>query len=106
MPSATLQAKIAAFESLAHRSSPSSLSSSPPSTVFVSPNHSRDGSESLLETPISPTTASALPPTVQFTPANAWKQPPQPSPSPSPPNLGRRTSLIDLKDWVLEDEFS
>ncbi|PPR01473.1 hypothetical protein CVT26_015096 [Gymnopilus dilepis] len=26
-----------------------------------------------------------------------------PSPSPSPPNLGRKTSLIDLKDWVVDD---
>lgn len=25
------------------------------------------------------------------------------SPSPSPPNLGRKTSLIDLKDWVVDD---
>ncbi|KAF8965234.1 hypothetical protein BDZ97DRAFT_1904129 [Flammula alnicola] len=28
---------------------------------------------------------------------------PKPSPSPSPPNLGRKTSLIDLKDWVVDD---
>ncbi|KDR81707.1 hypothetical protein GALMADRAFT_221573 [Galerina marginata CBS 339.88] len=28
---------------------------------------------------------------------------PPPSPSPSPPNLGRKTSLIDLKDWVVDD---
>jgi len=25
-----------------------------------------------------------------------------PSPSPSPPNLGRKTSLIDLKDWIVD----
>ena len=27
----------------------------------------------------------------------------RPSPSPSPPGLGRKTSLIDLKDWVVDD---
>ena len=29
-----------------------------------------------------------------------------PSPSPSPPNLGRKTSLIDLKDWIVDDDPS
>ncbi|KIL69839.1 hypothetical protein M378DRAFT_97897 [Amanita muscaria Koide BX008] len=98
MPSATLQAKIARFESRI----------SPPTMLDLSSNRSSDGSESLLETPISPTTAMALPPAVQFTPLKAQK-PPTPrqlSPSPSPPNLGRKTSLIDLKDWVVEDEFA
>ncbi|PPQ93232.1 hypothetical protein CVT25_015230 [Psilocybe cyanescens] len=27
----------------------------------------------------------------------------RPSPSPSPPNLGRKTSLLDLKDWIVDD---
>ncbi|KAG5636823.1 hypothetical protein H0H81_006739 [Sphagnurus paluster] len=31
------------------------------------------------------------------------KRPPPASPSPSPPNLGRKTSLIDLKDWIVDD---
>ncbi|KAF8350620.1 hypothetical protein F5887DRAFT_1126325 [Amanita rubescens] len=96
MSSATVQAKIAAFESLA------GLSSSPSSTVFLPAKRSQNSSENLLETPISPTTASALPPVVQFAP----RKPSKPSPSPSPPNLGRKTSLIDLRDWVVEDEFT
>lgn len=44
--------------------------------------------DSILETPLSPLTAALLQPA---------------SPSPSPPNLGRKTSLIDLKDWVVDD---
>ena len=44
--------------------------------------------DSILETPLSPLTAALLHPA---------------SPSPSPPNLGRKTSLIDLKDWVVDD---
>lgn len=44
--------------------------------------------DSILETPLSPLTATLLQPA---------------SPSPSPPNLGRKTSLIDLKDWVVDD---
>ncbi|KAF8636608.1 hypothetical protein AX17_003418 [Amanita inopinata Kibby_2008] len=102
MPSAALQAKIAAFESLASHSPSSSLSNSPPSIIFLPKDPStQDISQSLLETPISPTTATSLPPVVvQFTP---FKAPRQTSPSPSPPNLGRKSSLIDLKDWVVED---
>ena len=44
--------------------------------------------DSILETPLSPLAAALLQPA---------------SPSPSPPNLGRKTSLIDLKDWVVDD---
>ena len=80
MPSTTLQSRISAFESLSHPSS----SSSPPSS----------NEESILETPLSPVTAAKLQPVAAFT---------RPSPSPSPPNLGRKTSLIDLKDWVFDD---
>ncbi|KAJ6624498.1 hypothetical protein B0H10DRAFT_2006197 [Mycena sp. CBHHK59/15] len=46
-----------------------------------------------LQTPLSPQVIPSTPPRV--------------SPSPSPPNLGRKSSLldlkIDLKDWVLDD---
>ena len=55
----------------------------------------------LLETPISPT-ATSISPMVPSTPSTPLKSMP-PSPSPSPPNLGRKTSLIDLKDWVVDD---
>ncbi|RDX56361.1 hypothetical protein OH76DRAFT_1336719 [Lentinus brumalis] len=55
----------------------------------------------LLETPISPaaTSISAMVPSTPSTPLKSMP----PSPSPSPPNLGRKTSLIDLKDWVVDD---
>ncbi|KAF7338027.1 hypothetical protein MVEN_02026600 [Mycena venus] len=47
----------------------------------------------VLQTPLSPRVIPSTPPRV--------------SPSPSPPNLGRKSSLIDfkidLKDWVLDD---
>ncbi|KAH8117209.1 hypothetical protein DFH11DRAFT_1573743 [Phellopilus nigrolimitatus] len=51
--------------------------------------------------PISPTAASytIIKPTVPYVP----RKPRIKSPSPSPPNLGCKTSLIDLKDWVVED---
>ncbi|KAF8623526.1 hypothetical protein AX15_006302 [Amanita polypyramis BW_CC] len=105
MSSATVQAKIAAFESLAGPSAVAPQSSLPTSMVFLHANHSQEDSESLLETPISPTTANALPPVVQFPPANS-NLPPMSSPPPSPPNLTRKTSLIDLRDWVVEDGSS
>jgi len=47
-----------------------------------------------LESPPPPTMTTAPLQPVQTT---------KPSPSPSPPNLGRKTSLIDLKDWVVDD---
>lgn len=53
----------------------------------------------LLETPISPKATSISPILPSPTPGKSMP----PSPSPSPPNLGRKTSLIDLKDWVVDD---
>ncbi|KAF8211851.1 hypothetical protein K438DRAFT_1662444 [Mycena galopus ATCC 62051] len=54
---------------------------------------SLSGPQKALQTPLSP---RVIPST-----------PPRASPSPSPPNLGRKSSLIDLKidlkDWVLDD---
>ncbi|KAJ3515087.1 hypothetical protein NLJ89_g1984 [Agrocybe chaxingu] len=84
MPSSTVQARISNFESL----SVNRPSSSPPSSSKTPAD--------ILETPLSPTTASRLQPVAPFTNT-------RPSPSPSPPNLGRKTSLIDLKDWVVDD---
>ncbi|KAJ7583028.1 hypothetical protein C8J56DRAFT_792336 [Mycena floridula] len=49
---------------------------------------------SLLEAPLSPA-AARLP---HLQPQSLSR-----SPSPSPPNLGRKTSLIDLKDWIVDD---
>ncbi|KAL6298595.1 hypothetical protein BKA93DRAFT_820299 [Sparassis latifolia] len=61
----------------------------------------------ILERPISPAVTSFSP----IIPSSASSTPSKPrqhnfvscSPSPSPPNLGRRTSLIDLKEWVVDD---
>ncbi|TBU35592.1 hypothetical protein BD311DRAFT_647093 [Dichomitus squalens] len=53
----------------------------------------------LLETPISPTATSISP----IRPLATTGKSMPPSPSPSPPNLGRKTSLIDLNDWVVDD---
>ncbi|KAJ7685488.1 hypothetical protein DFH06DRAFT_1313781 [Mycena polygramma] len=54
---------------------------------------SLSGPRAVLQTPLSPRVIPSTPPKV--------------SPSPSPPNLGRKSSLIDfkidLKDWVLDD---
>ncbi|KAF5380878.1 hypothetical protein D9615_004125 [Tricholomella constricta] len=76
MPSTAIQSRISAFESIANSSKSSQLRKPQPNgRVF--------------ETPLSPPFAARQP-----TPA---------SPSPSPPNLGRKTSLIDLKDWIVDD---
>ncbi|KAI0822777.1 hypothetical protein BC628DRAFT_1387617 [Trametes gibbosa] len=87
MASSAVKARIHAFESL--QSSTATIvpaSKSPPN---------------LLEGPISPTVTSISPmiPSPSVTPVRQTL----PSPSPSPPNLGRKTSLIDLKEWVVPD---
>ncbi|KJA27124.1 hypothetical protein HYPSUDRAFT_63384 [Hypholoma sublateritium FD-334 SS-4] len=87
MPSTTIQSRISAFESLA------TAPKSPPSAKHVS-SSSPDRYTDILETPVSPVMAIPLKPVAIVT---------RPSPSPSPPNLGRKTSLIDLKDWVFDD---
>jgi len=89
MPSTAIQSRIHAFESLALNGS-----NYPPSTSRINPQ----GSSSLLEEPISPT-AKSFSPIVPSAPLRSFPH----SPSPSPPNLGRKTSLIDLGDWVVDD---
>ncbi|KAG6376265.1 hypothetical protein JVT61DRAFT_2241 [Boletus reticuloceps] len=89
MPSASLQSRIQAFEAL------SSSSSQRMSTT--APSLANTNSSNLLESPISPT-ASLLHPISPFVaPASSNK-----SRSPSP-SLVSQTSLIDLKDWIVED---
>ncbi|EIW60229.1 uncharacterized protein TRAVEDRAFT_57554 [Trametes versicolor FP-101664 SS1] len=85
MASSAVKARISAFESM-QSSSATIVPKSPPN---------------LLESPISPT-ATSISPMVPSPSATAFK-PTAPSPSPSPPNLGRKTSLIDLKEWVVPD---
>ncbi|KAI0807805.1 hypothetical protein C8Q74DRAFT_1229370 [Fomes fomentarius] len=85
MASSAVKARIQAFETM-QLSNATVVSRSPPD---------------LLETPISPTATSISPilPSTPSTPLRSMS----PSPSPSPPILGRKTSLIDLKDWIVDD---
>lgn len=87
MPSVSLQQRIQAFENLAAGSPRQNGAYHPPD------------SPSILEEPISPH-ASSFTTIVPFTPPHSL--PGSPSSS-SPPDLGRKTSLIDMKDWVVAD---
>ncbi|KAH9009226.1 hypothetical protein EDB83DRAFT_2681117 [Lactarius deliciosus] len=82
MPPSTLQARIKAFEALGMGASKQVLD-----TVTI---HSE--AEHLLDSPLSPTVPSIPPivPTVY-------------TPSASPSSLRHRSSLVDLKDWVIDD---
>ncbi|KAK7693939.1 hypothetical protein QCA50_003513 [Cerrena zonata] len=86
-----IHARIHAFETLAKPTSSSKQSSK------SSPN--------LLDTPNSPS-SKAYRPIAPATTYATYKKAEKRSPSPSPPILGRKTSLIDLKDWVLDDGLS
>lgn len=73
-----------------------------PPTLTRTPSTSTSSTYSnLLEDPISPTASSytIIKPTVPYVP----RKPRVKSPSPSPPNLDCNTSLIDLKEWIVED---
>ncbi|KAH9852715.1 hypothetical protein C2E23DRAFT_778629 [Lenzites betulinus] len=87
MASSAVKARIHAFESMQSSSATIVAGSRSP------PN--------LLEGPISPTATSISP--MIPSPSAQPLRPTAPSPSPSPPNLGRKTSLIDLKEWVVPD---
>ena len=82
MPSSTLQDRIKAFEAIGSGASKEVLNSV---AIHTEPEH-------LLDRPHSPSAAS-IPPIVPTTY----------SPSASPNSLGNRTSLLDLKDWVIDD---
>ncbi|KAI0672829.1 hypothetical protein C8Q78DRAFT_1021599 [Trametes maxima] len=85
MASSAVKARISAFEAM--------QSSSATIVAKSQPN--------LLESPISPS-ATSFSPMVPSQSATPFKSN-APSPSPSPPNLGRKSSLIDLKEWVVPD---
>ncbi|KAG5645075.1 hypothetical protein DXG03_007165 [Asterophora parasitica] len=53
--------------------------------------------------PSFPSTSNARVHDSPRSPPYAARKPMPASPSPSPPNLGRKTSLIDLKDWIVDD---
>lgn len=81
-----VQSRISAFEALAaSKPNPTAMKSAP----------------SLLDTPVSPSSKNYFPIAPSST-AGSTKFPSR-SPSASPPPLGRKTSLVDLKDWVVED---
>ncbi|KAI0077120.1 hypothetical protein K474DRAFT_1121949 [Panus rudis PR-1116 ss-1] len=79
-----IRSRIHAFEALSKGESSKQASVS-------SPN--------LLDAPNSPTSSTFSP----IVPSNSQSSRKR-SPSPSPPILGRKTSLIDLKEWVLDDD--
>ncbi|KAI0039553.1 hypothetical protein FA95DRAFT_1567114 [Auriscalpium vulgare] len=84
-PSSTLQARIKAFEALGNGSAKDL-----PDDIAQAAIESRNP----LDTD-SPRSASAILPIVP--------QPFSPSPSASPASLATKSSLIDLKDWVIDD---
>ncbi|KAG6854703.1 hypothetical protein C0991_002415 [Blastosporella zonata] len=87
MPSTAIQSRISAFESLNSSSPLKSPSLKSPSLNTPSSYPKSLNSPSFPQKPLS-------------------HKPPPPKPvsrSPSPPNLGRKTSLIDLKDWIVDD---
>jgi len=99
MPSASLQSRIKAFEALAVSQSPSSpptksatISSSPPAS-----RRPRQGANNLLDSPHSPS-VNTLQPIAPFPAAISYSGSSSPSPT-----VCRKTSLIDLRDWVVED---
>jgi hypothetical protein len=85
MPSAYFQSRINAFET---------LTATQPQNVMHPIK-----SQHLLETPIPPSAFSYA----AITPVKLPQSTVSRSPSPSPPHLGRKTSLIDLRDWVVDD---
>jgi hypothetical protein len=95
MPSASLQSRIQAFEALSCSSS-TTMSTTP--SLSTPPADNR--TSNLLESPISPTASTFHPIAPFVAPASSSRSR---SPSPSTPSLLSRTSLIDLKDWIVED---
>lgn len=87
-----IHARIHAFENLTKPTSPPKASS-------------KSGTITILDTPNSPS-SKAYRPIAPATTYATYKKAEKKSPSPSPPILGRKTSLIDLKEWVLDDGTS
>lgn len=103
-----LQSRIQQFEALENRSKSPKASTSnvrQPITrkpVMYPPSNAANKHHAIpihnpLDDPISPAAAafSTMKPTLPYVP----RKPRSTSVSPSPPNLGIKTSLIDLKDW-------
>ena len=109
-PSTSIQSRISAFEALKDPKSPHPK----PKIIneFGGPGDDADtpgDATIILEEPISPTAESfsTIAPSPSPSPLNRVQSlsgSDAHSPSPSPPNLGWKTSLLDLNDWVVDVE--
>jgi len=109
-PSTSIQSRITAFESLKVQKPPSSK----PKIIndfgeLIDDADTPGDVTNILEEPISPTanTFSTIAPLPGPSPLNrvhSLSGSDAHSPSPSPPNLGRKTSSLDLNDWVVDVE--
>ncbi|KAI6028521.1 hypothetical protein F5J12DRAFT_383470 [Pisolithus orientalis] len=96
MPSASLQSRIKAFEALTTTSSLSQAPTTAASTSFATPYKSRLGTtQSSESTATASGTFQTRVPLVASAPSSGSQS--------QSPTVCRRVSLIDLKDWVVED---
>ncbi|KAI6127753.1 hypothetical protein EDD16DRAFT_1533952 [Pisolithus croceorrhizus] len=95
MPSASLQSRIKAFEALTTPSSLPPTSTTVASTSFSVPYKPRHGTPQSSESTTSAGTLQTIVPLVTPVPPGGSQ--------PQSPTVYRRVSLIDLKDWVVED---
>ena len=109
-PSTSIQSRISAFEALKDKKP-----LQPKSKIIndfgelVDDGDAPGDATNILEEPISPTanTFSTITPSPSPSPLNrvhSLSGSDSHSPSPSPPNLGRKSSLLDLNDWVVDVE--
>lgn len=109
-PSTSIQSRISAFEALKVQQLPQSKSKILNDFGELVGDAGTPGDvTNILEEPISPTanTFSTIAPSPSPSPLNrvhSLSGSDVHSPSPSPPNLGRKTSLLDLNDWVVDVE--
>lgn len=95
MPSASLQSRIKAFEALTTPSSLPPTSATAASTSFAPPYKPRHGTPQSSESATSAGTLQAIVPLVAPVPSSGSQA--------QSPTVCRKVSLIDLKDWVVED---
>ncbi|KAG9318605.1 hypothetical protein JVU11DRAFT_698 [Chiua virens] len=100
MPSASVQSTIQAFETLSSSSSATATNTTSSQSTPVPGSRPSSSTPNLLESPLSPS-ANAFHPISPFVVPNPSAR--SRSPSPSTPGLTGKTSLIDLKDWIVED---
>ena len=109
-PSTSIQSRISAFEALKGQKQPlSKLKIINDFGELVDGAGTPGDPANILEEPISPTAESfsTIAPSPTPSPLNrvhSLSGSDAHSPSPSPPGLGRKTSLLDLNDWVVDVE--